>query len=470
MYISFYNFNPNVAKTNISKPMNKPSVQNSIQALPCDCVSFSGNSVKLENSDDQTFVDILSQEYNLPPEAKKELEKTISDFLKEYEMSSLEGLSDEKYEDSDDEVILHGKLKDIIMSNAEETDEDELSSYLADELIQRIMCGGNYIPQGRAAHSLEDDTISGFFTMDKDKNFYEAIKDSLRLSPFEIYEFKKIVSEFILKENMKSIPELFSGIETAESQAVLMEKLTEKFNLSATVADAVHWEFLMRSDSEKKIGYRPTISRYIQEEDSVKKIVNDYGCASDDSFNYFTFFKVMSEDAKKNGFDSVFEIIKNKDKFEKSKTYAFINNSKLTDEQKSNLIIGLYEAAKDPKAFASQIPKDPEADRFYAGERLLIMADKLAKEFGFDIESESGRIFFEDVQDILCKIYPEHINGGENKSNRQVAHEIIFKYDLSSDSVEEIEKIISECLALDRKAVDKYIVSRMLSGAKDNDI
>ena len=172
----------------------------------------------------------------------------------------------------------------------------------------------------------------------------------------------------------------------------------------------------------------------------------------------------MGKAADEQDFDNIFEIIKPENNFKQSEVYKFIKEeSGLTEEQQTDLIISLAKISNDPEAFASNIPKHQTKDNFYANIQTMMITEKIASVFGFkDKDSD----IFEDIisknmEKIIRKTFPSHIAGGENISIKQAAFEIADTYGLPSGTEKTIENIIENVQSGGTKSADIFLLEKL---------
>lgn len=435
-----------------------------LNRLEFDSVSFSGKSKGLTDPCDRAFVNILVKDLELDEQGSAKLNKTVCDFLDENEINSLSDIGGEEY--FDEQLSLMEKIQAALSLS------EDLNEYLSSEIIERCDSGKDYIPRGMKRfnddplqrifsneESISTNVLNFFDSLDDD-NFYKFAKKLLRLSPDASYEFRATINGFLQEENIGSIKELFGSDEYINEQACLLEKLENKFDLSENETFALHLELLTRSQSGG--AYEPRVSPYVKDANSLEKIVKDggYNYETGDGDFYYDLYRQMAHEASEMDYECLFDIFKIENDPAKSKTVEFIENSNLSREQKDNLILDLIANAKNPEKLASSLPKHSIQDNFYAGIQTKMITDKIIEEF-FDNSGSGMKSVEEAISKEIKRIFPEHVEGGENCSIQQIAFELADQFDLPGGCEKQIEKIIKE-LITDTKTSDAYVVGKLL--------
>lgn len=464
-YLSFNNRSVNTSG-NI-----RPSYR--VTQLNQDTVCFTGALKVLTNACDKAFVNILTKELNLDAQKAAKLKDTVWNFLREHKVQSLGELGGE--DNFDVQWRLHERIAKAISL------PEDKGEYLGMEIVNCCDEGKDYIPRGlegfRRNMDLEDlltgkvrtvDGLKNVFSNQEDDSFYRFAKKLLRQSPDESYEFRTTVEEYLKENNLKSITELFLDEDLICEQAGLIERLENKFNLSESESTALNWEFLERANTNvMDRDYKPDMSPHIKDLDSVVKIVDDGGYAQKEELKRFDteLFRKMSKEAEEKNYENVFEIFKSENNPAKSETYKFIMESRLSQDQKANLIIDLTKISKDPEAFAGALPKQAGKDNYYANIQIDMMAERIAKTFGLEEKDSEfyDEIVLKKMKDLLRKMYPEHIDDGENTSIKQIAFEIADGYGLPSGAEKEIEKIVSDVEKGGTRMADIYMINKLTS-------
>lgn len=456
-FVNFGNFNQ-IRMRNNGNLTSQPT-QNQLKPLAQDTVNFTGASKVLTDVCDKAFVNILIKDLELGEQYARKLKNVVWDFLRENKVRSLGELGGEEH--FDEQVELVDKIRNAIDL------PDDLGEFLSNEVIKRCDEGADYVPDGWKGfqkHNMSlEDILTGKVSLSKgmdelvetgeDDTFFKYTKKMLRQTPEENYEFQTTVEEFLARNNIKSIKELFKSEDLLNEQAALMEQLERKFNLSEDETYALNFEFLQRANLHKKDTYKPVVTEYVKDAAPLLKVVKDgnYECNSGQMPFVKNLFKIMAEEAGEKGFKNIFEVVKSENKLIESKTYDFIMKSNLSENQKINLIIDLTKVSKQVEEFAQGIPKHPSKDNFYANIQTDMIKDKLSERFKMKM----------DTSEFIRKIFPAHVAGGQGCNYKQIAFEIADSYNLPTGAEKEIEKIIQEVIDGGTESADKYFISKL---------
>ena len=454
-------------KTGIFQRQNNKSNTNSCLRLAPqmakDTVQFTGAVKCLTNIYDKAFVEILEKDLNLTKEATTKLKNLVWNFLREHKIQSLGEVGGEEF--FEEQVELQGRIMKKL-----DLPED-VSEFVAREVIHRCDEGERYIPGGLRAFEKDKELEEALLNLDgrkylmgvlegnADNDFYEYARKALRLSPKENYEFRVTIEDYLKENNLKSINDL-AGEDMLMEQAELTELLTRKFELSDAEMNALQWELISRANSG--LDYKPMANIFVKDEAPLRAIVENggYNYSLNDMFNKkfnHKLFWVMSEEAQEAGYKNIFEIFKKENNPNSSKTVEFIKNSNLTQEQKMDLIIDLGKIASEPEEFAMKVPKHVAFDNFYGSLYNDMITERIIRKFDLPALIE------DDLKKIVAKLQPAHVTGGEDCNIHQIAFEIADKYKLPAKAEKELSSIISEVLEGGTKSADIYLMGRLMN-------
>ena len=436
-----------------------------------DSVSFSGASKVLSDENDQAFVDILIKDLKLDDKSSVKLKNTVWNFLRENRLQSLSDIGGEEY--FDEQVELNERIANAVNV------PDDLGEYLAEEIIRRCDDGDNYIPDGLRGfkrHNILENVMAGNVTLkaglqkldnvSEDDKFYSFVNKMLRLSPGAGYEFRNYVENFLEENKKNSIKELFSSDDYINEQAALIEQLGDEFGLSETESMALDFEFMHRAMLPNG-KYKPLNNPYIADSDLLDKVMDEGHYNYNIGKEKFStqLFAQMSEEAKQNNYGCIFEIFEQENEPGQSETLKMINNSKLSEEQKINLILDLSKIAKNPEEYIDNIPKREIKDNFYAGIQTEMIKKNIIETFNLNKDSFWGSIslYGKILTDYIAKLYPEHVTGGENADIYKVAFEISDKFNLPAGAELKIAQIIKDVFDGGTKYADEYLINKLLS-------
>lgn len=440
--------------------------------------NFTASMKYLSNIHDKAFVDTLAKDLKLGEDTAKSLKNTIWDFLHSNKLKSLTDIGGEEM------IEEQSRLADKITNNIKIPEDKR--EFIVTELIKRCDEGDNYIPGGlkefEEMHALEESFANIFklgkkspvcgslFSVQADKEMYNHLAKVLRLSPEEGLEFKQTIKEFLKDNNLSSIEDL-GGFDGILKQSELAELLTNKFELGDAESIAVIAELTTRANSFKGLDYIPMANIFVKDAEPLEKLIKDGGYNYEVKPSGIKFgthvlpgikfsdelFQVMSEEAKVKGLKNIFEIFMPENNPINSATYKYINSSKLSENEKTNLFIDLYDIAKNPEEYINKVPTKPLSDIFYSGISCDLMADKIAEKFKLD------SCYKEGVREYLAKLCPSHVPGGENASPTKIAYELSEKYNLPIGAEKELTKIIKDVQGTKKSSLDKYAIDRMFS-------
>lgn len=462
----------NLINYNSQITTNKNNSNNNIKLqspLACDTVQFSGAVKVLTDKQDKAFVNILAQELELDTQSTKKLKDTVWNFLREKRIRSLGEIGGEDY--FDEQLELHEKIMDAVSI------PDDLSEYLASEIIHRCDEGKEYIPLGLKRYEkglVIEKIYSGEISMNNgaidlieqehDDAFYKYVSKILRLTPDQAYDFRATVDEYLEENKLKSITELFSSEDLFNEQAVLTERLEQKFDLSEKQTTMLNIEFLNRANTSDRENYEPITNPYVSDVIPFRKIISDgeynYEIGNKDFSLYL--YEIMTEEAFNKGYESLFDIFNPENKLEQSEAYKFIMESELSQEDKLELILDFVKASENHLEMEETLPKHPDKDEYYANMQSLMIAEQIIETFDLDsylIDIDNNE---HPIMEDIIKIYPEHVKGGENSAPRKVAFLIAEKYNLPGGADKTIEKIIKEVLAGGTKKTDEFVINKIL--------
>ena len=462
MKISFVSFNNNINtyQLNSKKQASNASIC-TLHALGCDSVSFSGNSqTNVKNECDRAFVYILSNDFKLNEQQTADLEKILSDFLKEKNIQSLTDMSGSGFMDK--QVDLQKRISQKFSL------PEELSEYLMDEIARRCDSEENYIPYGLKRFRMLDDCIRDFIgnghlnvgfckdrSMNADDDFYSFVKRVLRLSSIKGYEFREFVENYIEENNLGSITNLFNNKDLEEEQKNLMVYIENEFDLSDYESYVIDSEFRNRAQTDvNSEHYYPLFSVYSKDVLLYRKIIEDGGYNYDIGNKDFRLLllSIMEDDAEKNKCRTLFDFLKLKNEFENSNALRFIMSSKLSEEQKSNLIIDLVDAANNVDKYEEQMPKHPHRDAYIIYGRAKIAKDTIISILGINEYTDMG----EDIIQILMNVYSQKVADKKDLMAR-IAFDISDKYSFPGGAEKEIIKIINDVQKLSPYEVEEYM-------------
>lgn len=457
-------------KTNI---LSNNHISKQIYTTPKDTVSFSGAAKIISDAGDKAFIKIITHDLKLDKIKANKLKNLVWDFVHEHKIQSLGELGGEEHYDK--QVLLHNKITKTLSLS------EESSDYLSCEIIRRCEDGKDYIPQGLKGFakiieiekiiagktkSCIANGIKRIFNDKSDDDLYKFIKKLLRQTPEQNYEFRTTVDDFLKENNIKSISDLYSSEDLIGEQAALTERLEKEFDLSENESMAINFEFLTRASTGIFSKYKPIGSVHIKDFDSVIKLVKD-GNYKANGGNHFDslLFKEMSKEAEAKGYNNIFEIFECENNPAESETMKFINNSKLSENEKIDLVLDLAKIAQDPESYADGIHKHIATDNFYARVQTDMIINKISDTFGLKGNSEDiyNDLISKQLKQHIIKLFPTYVEGGQNCTLKQIAYEIAEKYNLPSGAENKIENIINEIKSGGRKAADKYTIEKIMS-------
>ena len=467
--VYFANHNSNINVSNNCTPK-------SVFATRKDTVSFSGAAKAISDAGDRAFIKILTKDLKLDENKANKLKNLVWNFIHEHKIQSLGELGGEEH--FNEQLLLHDKITKTLSL------PQDCNDYLSCEIVRRCDDGKDYVPQGLNgfAKILEvEKIIAGktkscfangikkIFNNQSDNDLYKFIKKLLRQTPEENYEFRTTVDDFLKENNIKSISDLYSSEDLIGEQAALTERLEKEFDLSENESMAINFEFLTRANTGIFSKYKPIVSVHIKDLDSIIKIVKDgnYKYNGGEHFDSIL-FKEMSKEAEQKGYENIFEIFSSKNNLSESETMKFIKNSKLSESEKTDLILDLTHTAQNPEAYANNIHKHIATDNFYAKIQTDMITDKISDTFGLREDSKDiyEDLILKQLKQHIIKLFPTYIEGGQNCSLKQVAYEIAEKYNLPSGAEKKIENIIEEIKLGGSQAADKYTISKIMSEFK----
>ncbi len=463
-------FNNNHSTNNFKFNNYKEKIQMN-PPLSADKFQFCGAMKVLTNECDKAFVNILSKEFDLDENSTQRLKNTVWNFLKENKAQSLGELGGDEH--FDEQYKLHEK----IMNNLK-LSEDK-SEYLADEIVHCCDDGDDYIPlgtEGFGRHKILEDLLRGEISVKQgvtnliddtdDDYFYQFAGQFLRLTPEKTHDFRKTVDEFLKENNFKSIRELFLDKDNINEQAVLIEKLEDKFNLTDNQSTALDFEFENRAHTNVIEGYQPMINPFVSDYEPLSSILAKGGYNYDigkSDFEDELFDKMCSESSEK-GYKSIFEIFEPDNNPNKSQTYEFIMQSELTHDQKMDLLLDLIKGSENIEEIANSLKRHISRDQFYANIQTDMITEKVADTFGFEdihITGDDENIPTTALRQQIIRLFPEHVEGGKGCSIKQVAFEIADQYDLPAKAEKKIENIINDVFKGGTREADKYYINKL---------
>lgn len=347
---------------------------------------------------------------------------------------------------------------------------DNLSEYLSYEIIYCCNAGQDYIPKGLKGFECTGNIgkmlrgeipakkgVIDITEQQHDDEFYKHAKKILRLTADQAYEFRETVDDYLEEKGLHSIKELFFTDDLLNEQAVLIERLGEKFNLNEDQTSSLNFEFCNRAKSSYNGDYKPRTYPYVADAALFKKILTarNYNYEIEDSDFIFGLYKLMNNEAKNKNYDSIFDIFNPENIFQISNAYNYIKQSQLSEDQKTDLILDLVEASKNYLEMEEELPKHPRNDEHYANVQSFMIADQIAETFGLSVKIMDPYNNDNVLQDII-KLYPEHVEGGENSDVKKVAFLIANKYDLPGGAEKTIEDIIHKVQSGGEKEADIY--------------
>ena len=458
-------------KNQVTQPFcanNNTNKQPNIQiktSLAKDTVEFTGATKCLSNVYDKAFVNILEQDLNLTKEAATKLKNIVWNFLREHKVQSLGELGGEDF--FDEQVELQG----IIMKKLNLP--EDMSEFIARELINRCDEGERYIPGGLRGFEREKELEDALLNLDgkryfeisleqdADNKLYEHVRKAFRLSPEENYEFRATIEDYLKAHNFKALKDI-GGEDTLNEQAELAEILGKRFDLSENEVSALEWEIMERADAG--INYKPITNPFVKDWTALLELLRSgeyesvIGTKETATAFRNNLYYTMTCEASEKGYPNIFEIFLRENNPKASKTYSFIQNSELPADKKIDLIIDFTKAANEPEVIAAQAPKHIGFDNFYCSIYNDIITDKILQKY------DLPEIIADDIRNTVAKLHPTHVDGGENCDIRQIAFEISDKYHLPAKAENDIVNIINDTINSGTKKADVYIISKLMKG------
>ena len=477
MQITFFSFNNrpiqylnNIKQNNIQKT-------NLLQPLRCDSVQFTGSKKVLTNEEDNALVYVLSQNLDLDEQQTARLEKVICDFIEKNKINSLSDVV------NSDNAYLRKDLIDAVCQ--EPYVAKNLSDYVMTEIMQRCEYKEYYIPEGMRRYNKKLGIISNLgidkifsgaeeecsetketysvmnevSSMSTDDALYSYVKRVLRLSPIQAYELRELVEEYIEDHNLGSIEKFFNNEDFIVEREELMNGIKEHFDFDERDMYILDTEFEQRAKTDSSTEYyKPKTTVYIKDYPLFKQIIKDYGYdyyvdGYDMYFSFLLYYNAACE-ADNLGCRTLFDFFKSKE-FSKSDTLKFINSSRLTQEQKIDIVFDLQKAAKNyEKKYAEyerQRPKNPGHDEYITFARATMMYDKIVKKYDMNV----NKVVESDMIEKLM-IPPNMTEEERCTAIKTAAFSIYDTYDIPSGAFKEVKGIIEEVCKLSDKEVDAY--------------
>ncbi len=255
-----------------------------------------------------------------------------------------------------------------------------------------------------------------------DSMFIDTTAQNLRLNNDEKNTFKAETTNFLQKNNLTSLDELYDDL---EGQGAYLENIVKKLDLSDYDYNILADDFIERVECDGN--YIPETKKYDKDWEVVDFILEKYTTESETRLDIFD---IMKMEAESRDLNTLFDIFKPENNSPHSITLATLSSTFGENTATDIYIDFALAAAKDPKTRHSEIDKNIIQSRFYDySSDYIITCDILDY---FQLDDENGDAIEQEVQKRRT----------EKKNIHQIAFELADKYKLPSGAEEYISTSI----------------------------
>lgn len=312
-------------------------------------VSFSG--FKLDDYD-REFLDDISQTFGVSKDVRKNLEKTLTNFLKENDFTSISDMAGDDFS-AEQSLLLNSlntvlkldgdnfqKLVDMIICYID-FEPDDADDPLEIALFERVL--KNFMAQIKKNDTACLDSICHTFNFNDEqkKRLYEIVYNTLH--------------EYELK-SMKSL----ENDDNIEVEAVIQDRIAQEFNLSEDDGLIVSAAFSQRifSDEDYYIPLTNPLDRNFErcsKDNAIfASILSKYDLYN---FDETRLHAAMKHDAYNAGFESIFDLFNQNNDFKSFKETNEVLNSQRFLPIKTDLLIDFNVANKKQEEILENISK-----------------------------------------------------------------------------------------------------------------
>lgn len=416
-------------------------------------ISFAGKFRKLDKKD-LLFLSTIASSLGASGVILKKLKDELSDFLDKNNYSSMGDFGGEDY--IDEQAELAERFSKIL--NIDEQDSEKML-FLTDKIIERCDSGETYFPEQKGFSETAENRIAEEKLLaksikqlvgkeiEKDKKLVDTLCKTFDFNDKDRNKVESIIKKNLEERNFVTLKQLDND-EGIETNTAIVDEITQKLNLSDYDNTLMIAEFANRITSQKD--YIPEINPLdrdaetsIRDKSVFNSIMKNNNVSVDKARELYL---ALKQDAYENGFKSVFDLFKKKNRDKKIDSLNTILSTKYFEDIEDDLYIEFSMAAKDLDKAKSKVEKtDHKKNNKYSIECAVIRL--LDEKFNFTKE---------DIMSLRRYFSSKNLDLSNNNDVWKAAYEISEMLALKGQSENKIVEVINKVNNLTSEDIDKY--------------